>query len=145
MKVLIFTSESNQRKLINSMYAFQKFKTLIWFKTNTKNYLFGSYHYEINNFGHASRPKPKGQIISFWCLQFPPKNQRKQVDLRFHSSKVEFVRSFFWRKRQLEKIISTFSDLYEQQLCYGNSSYAMTATAILRQQQLSYLSFLKLP
>ena len=31
----------------------------------------------------------------FWCLQFPPKNERKQVDLRFHSSKVEFLHSFF--------------------------------------------------
>ena len=48
----------------------------------------------------------KGQVISkwlFWCLQFSPKNKRKQVNLRFHSSKVEFVRSFFggnvgWKK-----------------------------------------------
>ena len=31
----------------------------------------------------------------FWCLRFPPKNKRKQVDLRYHSSKVEFLRSFF--------------------------------------------------
>ena len=31
----------------------------------------------------------------FWCLQFPPKNEQKQVNLRFHSSKVEFFRSFF--------------------------------------------------
>ena len=30
--------------------------------------------------------------MSFWYLQFPPKNERKQVDLRFHSSKIEFVR-----------------------------------------------------
>ena len=36
--------------------------------------------------------------MSFWCLQFLPKNERKQVDLRFHSSKVEFVCSFFWKK-----------------------------------------------
>ena len=35
----------------------------------------------------------KGQIISK-CLQFPPKNEQKQVDLRFHSSKVQFVHSF---------------------------------------------------
>ena len=28
----------------------------------------------------------------FWCLQFPPKNEQKQVDL---SSKVEFIRLFF--------------------------------------------------
>ena len=28
-------------------------------------------------------------------IHFLPKNERKQVDLRYHSSKVEFVRSFF--------------------------------------------------
>ena len=33
--------------------------------------------------------------MSLWCLQFPPKNERKQVDLRYHSSKVEFVCSLF--------------------------------------------------
>ena len=33
--------------------------------------------------------------MSFWCLHFPSKNERKQVDLRYHSSKVEFIRSFF--------------------------------------------------
>ena len=32
--------------------------------------------------------------MSFWCLQFHPKNEQKQVNLRFHSSKAEFVRSF---------------------------------------------------
>ena len=32
--------------------------------------------------------------MSFWCLQFYPKNERKQVNLRFHSSKVEFVPLF---------------------------------------------------
>ena len=51
--------------------------------------------------------------MSFWCLQSPPKNERKQVDLSFYSSKVEFIHpAIFWRKRLLEKIISTFSDLY---------------------------------
>ena len=40
----------------------------------------------------------------FWCLQFPPKNERKQV--------------VFWRKRLLEKIISTFSDLYLLRFCH---------------------------
>ena len=39
----------------------------------------------------------------YWCLQFPPKNERKQVDLRYHSSKVEFVRSFFGRIVGLKK------------------------------------------
>ena len=41
--------------------------------------------------------------MSFWCLQFPPKNERKQVDLRFHSSKVEFVFSFFGGNVGLKK------------------------------------------
>ena len=33
--------------------------------------------------------------MSFWCLQYPLKNEQKQVNLRFHSSKVKFVCSFF--------------------------------------------------
>ena len=33
--------------------------------------------------------------ISLWCLQFLPKNEWNQVDLRYHSSTVKFVRSFF--------------------------------------------------
>ena len=41
--------------------------------------------------------------MSFWCLQFYPKNERKQVDLRYHSCKVEFVRSFFGRQVSLKK------------------------------------------
>ena len=32
--------------------------------------------------------------MSFWCLQFLPKDERKQVDLRYHSSKVEFFFRF---------------------------------------------------
>ena len=39
----------------------------------------------------------------FWCLQFPPKNERKQVDLTYHSSKVEFVCSLFGRSVGLKK------------------------------------------
>ena len=31
----------------------------------------------------------------FWGGRFPPRNDQKQVNLRYHSSKVEFVRSFF--------------------------------------------------
>ena len=42
--------------------------------------------------------------MSLWCLQFLPKIERKQVDLRFHSSKVEFVRSFFGRNVGLKKL-----------------------------------------
>ena len=33
--------------------------------------------------------------MSFWCLQIPPKNEWKQVDLRFNSNKVKFFRLFF--------------------------------------------------
>ena len=32
--------------------------------------------------------------MSFWCFQFFPKNERKQVDLRYLNSKVEFLLSF---------------------------------------------------
>ena len=41
--------------------------------------------------------------MSFRCLQFLPKNERKQVDLRYHNSKVEFVCSFFGRILGLKK------------------------------------------
>ena len=41
----------------------------------------------------------------FWCLQFSPKNERKQVDLRYHSSKVEFLRSFL---EEIEDIKTPF-------------------------------------
>ena len=39
----------------------------------------------------------------FWFLPFPPKNERKQIDLRFHSSKVKFGRSFFGGNVYLKK------------------------------------------
>ena len=41
--------------------------------------------------------------MSFFCLQFPPKNERKQVNLRLHSSKIEFVRPFFGGNVGLKK------------------------------------------
>ena len=46
---------------------------------------------------------------SFWCLQILPKNKRKQVDLRYHSGKVEFVHSFL--KRSL-RLFLTFIELF---------------------------------
>ena len=58
--------------------------------------------------------------MSFWCLQFPPKNERKQVDLRFHSSKVEFVRLFFEGNVGLKKLFQiclTFSALKSSNKC----------------------------
>ena len=48
--------------------------------------------------------------MSFWCLQFLPKQERKQFNLRYHSSKVEII--CFLKKHRLEKINSTLSDLY---------------------------------
>ena len=48
----------------------------------------------------------KCQLISKWFLgvhRFPPKKEQRQVDLRYHSSKVEFVRLFFEGNRQPKK------------------------------------------
>ena len=44
----------------------------------------------------------------FWCLQFLPKKERKQVKLRFHSSKVKFVRLFFGGNVCLKKSFRLF-------------------------------------
>ena len=52
--------------------------------------------------------------MSSWCLKFLPKNERKQVDLSYHSSKVEFVRSIFGRNVGLKesfRLCLTFSGL----------------------------------
>ena len=53
-------------------------------------------HHSVENVTKAARIK--GQLISEWFFggrQFPPKNEQKQIDLRYHGSKVEFVRLFF--------------------------------------------------
>ena len=50
--------------------------------------------------------------MSSWCLQFLPENERKQVYLRYHSSKNEFIRSFFGRIHGLTicfRVLLTFS------------------------------------
>ena len=60
--------------------------------------------------------------MSFWCLQFPPKNERKQVNLRYHSSKVEFVCSFFGGNWWPQKIISKLTNIY-QLLSKTHSAY----------------------
>ena len=41
--------------------------------------------------------------MSFWYLQFPPKYEWKQVNLSFHSSNVDIVRSFFGGNFGLKK------------------------------------------
>ena len=52
----------------------------------------------------------------FWGRRFPPKNEQKQVDLRYHSSKVEFIRSFFGGNWWPQKTISKLTDLYNSYL-----------------------------
>ena len=55
--------------------------------------------------------------MSFWRLQFPPKIERNQVELRYHSSKVEFLRSFFGGNRRHQKPFRnylTFKDSKKQ-------------------------------
>ena len=42
--------------------------------------------------------------MSFWCLQFPPKNEQKQVDLSFHNCKVYIICLFsLWDNIGLKK------------------------------------------
>ena len=58
----------------------------------------------------------------FWCLWFLQKSEQKQVNLRYHSSKVEFVCSFFffWRIVGLKKSLRlclTFS-FQRENLCW---------------------------
>ena len=56
--------------------------------------------------GTALKNVAKGQLISkclFGVFNFFQKNEQKQVDLRFHSSKVEFLFSFFGRNAGLKK------------------------------------------
>ena len=47
--------------------------------------------------------------MDFLGCRFPTKNEQNQVDLRYHSIKVEFVRSFFggdrWPKKPFSKLI----------------------------------------
>ena len=54
--------------------------------------------------------------MPFWCLQFPPKNERKHVDLRFHSSKVEFVCSFFGGNIYFKKSFQLFLTIIDFKL-----------------------------
>ena len=56
----------------------------------------------------------KGQLISkclFVVFNFSQKNERKQVALRYHSSKVEFFCSFFGRIEDYQKVPLKLTDL----------------------------------
>ena len=49
--------------------------------------------------------------MPFWCLQLLPKNEQKQVNLRYHSSKVNFIPLFFGRIHGLKicfRVLLTF-------------------------------------
>ena len=53
--------------------------------------------------------------VAFLVSSISSKKRTKTcVNLRFHSSKVEFVRLFFWGNVDLKKIFSTLSDLFSQ-------------------------------
>ena len=66
--------------------------------------------------------------MSFWCLQFPPKNERKQVDLWFHSNKVEFVRSIFGGNVGLKKSFQLF-------LTFSRSIQGQIVVVLLRPEK----------
>ena len=76
--------------------------------------------------------------MSFWCLQFPPKNEQKQVNLRFHNSKLEFVHLFFGGNVGLKKsfrLCLTFSDRenYRSGIC-KNFEITITIFQTIRGQ-----------
>ena len=84
----------------------RKLKLLPYYRTTTRFLIIGPYK------GQLCNPE-----ITSWCLQFPPKNEQKQFDLRYHSSKVEFVRSFFGGNVILKKsflICLTFTQARDQ-------------------------------
>ena len=59
--------------------------------------------------------------MSFWCLQFLPKNKWKQVNLRYHRSKVKFICSCFGRIHAVTicfQVLLTFDTLRECILFY---------------------------
>ena len=57
---------------------------------------------ETNNF-HVPGTSTKGQLITKCLFGVFNSNERKQFELRYHSSKVEFFRSFFGRIEDTKK------------------------------------------
>ena len=85
--------------------------------------------------------------MSFWCLQFLPKNEQKQVDLRFHSSKVEFVCSFFGGNVCLKKsfqLCLTFSRAMNRDWLNPVQSWPNLVTAQSHYELMALRSFLVL-
>ena len=50
--------------------------------------------------------------VYFGVFNFSPKNERKQVNLRYHSSKVEFFSFVFWENWGYQKVLLKLTDLY---------------------------------
>ena len=68
--------------------------------------------------------------MSFWSLQFLPKNEQKQFDLRYHKLQpslvvfqVEFFRLFFGRIEDIKKGISELTDFVSRRCFCLKSSY----------------------
>ena len=73
--------------------------------------------------------RSKDQLISkcfFGVVKYLKKTELKQVNLRCHSSKVEFIRLFFWRNVSLKKsfrLYLTFKGLNLSSLCIETKSW----------------------
>ena len=91
--------------------------------------------------------------MTFLCLQFLPKNEQKQVDLRCHFSKVEFIASFFGRINGLTicfRVLLTFTTLpltillilFIGALCLPNQqSFAPTHSLVIGRKDKMVKSF----
>ena len=62
----------------------------------------------------------------FQCLWFPPKNEWKQVDLRYHISKVEFLCSFFGGNRRHQKPFRNYLTFKSSSFLYFVYSHSFT-------------------
>ena len=78
----------------------------------------------------------------FWCLRLLSKNERKQVDLRYHSSKVKFVCLFFGRIIGLKKsllLCLTFSTVLKALLMRNKITCKNTCTWLCAWQGASMI------
>ena len=73
----------------------------------------------------------KGQIISKWffvVFDFLQKNERKHIDLRCHSSKVKFFRSFFGENRRHQKPFRNYLTFKRLLSLYNKNVYTVRAS-----------------
>ena len=48
----------------------------------------------------------------YWfCMKISPKNKQKQVNLRYHGSKFDFL-FFFWDEQKMPKVLLKLTDIY---------------------------------